>query len=51
MQVDTEQDRGETAWDAPGHTLRVHAGLEDFDDLIADLDAGFNRLNQATRGD
>ena len=24
--------------------LRLHAGLEDPDDLIADLDAGFERL-------
>ena len=46
-----EQYRSATAWDASGATLRIHAGLEDFDDLIADLDAGFNRLNQATRGD
>lgn len=30
-------------WQA-GPTLRVHAGLEDLDDLIADLDAGFKRL-------
>ena len=46
-----EQYRSATAWDAPGPTLRIHAGLEDFDDLVADLDAGFHRLNQATRGD
>jgi len=31
-----------------GPTLRVHAGLEDLSDLIADLDAGFKRLNAAT---
>jgi hypothetical protein len=24
--------------------LRIHAGLEDIDDLIADLDAGLGRL-------
>lgn len=30
-----------------GPTLRVHAGLEDLGDLIADLDAGFKRLNAA----
>ena len=46
-----EQYRSATAWDTPGQTLRIHAGLEDLDDLIADLDAGFSRLNQATRGD
>lgn len=27
--------------------LRIHAGLEDVNDLIADLDAGFQRLNAA----
>ena len=43
--------RSATDWDAPGPTLRIHAGLEDFDDLVADLDAGFSRLNQATGGD
>ncbi|HWE75079.1 MAG TPA: cystathionine beta-lyase [Stellaceae bacterium] len=30
-----------------GPCLRFHAGLEDIDDLIADLDAGFERLNAA----
>jgi cysteine-S-conjugate beta-lyase len=31
-------------WDAPGPTLRLHAGLEQIDDLIADLEDGFARL-------
>jgi cysteine-S-conjugate beta-lyase len=31
--------------DGYGHTLRIHAGLEDVDDLIKDLEAGFDRLN------
>ena len=30
-----------------GPCLRFHAGLEDIDDLIADLDRGFERLNAA----
>ncbi|MGH7001630.1 MAG: PLP-dependent transferase, partial [Stellaceae bacterium] len=30
-----------------GATLRVHAGLEDPGDLIADLEVGFKRLNAA----
>ena len=30
-----------------GPVLRLHAGLEDVDDLIADLDRGFARLNAA----
>ncbi|MBI3453149.1 MAG: cystathionine beta-lyase, partial [Rhodospirillales bacterium] len=34
-------------WAATGQLLRVHAGLESPDDLIADLDAGFNRLKAA----
>ena len=40
---------GCTAWDEPGQLLRVHAGLEDIADLVADLDAGFERLNAAAR--
>ena len=33
-----------TTWDAGGPCLRLAIGLEDPDDLIADLDAGFARL-------
>jgi cystathionine beta-lyase len=33
---------------AEGPVLRVHAGLEDADDLIADLEKGFARLKDAT---
>jgi len=33
-------------WDAPGPLIRFHIGLEDTDDLIADLDAGFERLGK-----
>ena len=32
---------------AGGPVLRIHAGLEDADDLIADLDRGFQRLKEA----
>jgi len=32
-------------WKDVGPTLRIHAGLEDADDLIADLEKGFERLN------
>ncbi len=32
-------------WSKAGPTLRIHAGLEDIDDLIADLDKGFERMN------
>ena len=41
-----EQYRSATHWDPSKFTLRIHAGLEDFDDLIADLKAGFERLNR-----
>ncbi len=34
-------------WDGAGPLLRFHAGLEDADDLIADLEAGFARFNSA----
>jgi cystathionine beta-lyase len=31
---------------AEGPVIRIHAGLEDPDDLIADLDAGLKRLRE-----
>jgi cystathionine beta-lyase len=40
-----EQNRTATKWAAEGQTMRIHIGLEDTDDLIADLEAGFARLN------
>jgi cystathionine beta-lyase len=36
--------RSATMWQADGPLLRLHIGLEDPDDLIADLDAGFQRV-------
>ena len=36
-----------TAWRAAGPCLRFHIGLENPDDLIADLEAGFARLRAA----
>ena len=39
--------RTATQWKADGPCLRLHVGLEDVEDLMADLDAGFHRLNQA----
>ncbi len=44
-----ERIRSATTWDAPGRTLRIHAGLEHPADLIADLEAGFERFNRAVR--
>ena len=42
-----EKLRSATRWEPGGPTLRVHAGLEDEADLIADLEAGLGRLNAA----
>ena len=36
--------RTATNWSAPGPLLRLHIGLEDPEDLIEDLSAGFARL-------
>ena len=41
--------RTATSWRPRGPTLRIHTGLEDPDDLIADLAAGFKRLATAAR--
>lgn len=41
--------RTATTWDAPGQLLRIHAGLEDIEDLKADLAAGLDRLTEAAR--
>lgn len=38
--------RTATEWQAAGPLMRVHIGLEDVDDLIADLAQGFERFNQ-----
>jgi cystathionine beta-lyase len=40
-----ERYRTATPWDTSLPSLRIHAGLEDRGDLIADLEAGFARLN------
>lgn len=39
--------RSAEKWEAPGPSLRFHAGLEDPEDLIADLERGFARLGAA----
>ncbi len=41
------QKRSATSWDAPGPTIRYHFGLESAEDLMADLEQGFARLNGA----
>ncbi len=42
-------NRTATLAEVEGPLLRIHAGLEDLGDLIADLDAGFARLAAAER--
>ncbi len=39
--------RTATTWTAPGPALRLHIGLEHPDDLIRDLDDGFERLRKS----
>jgi cystathionine beta-lyase len=36
--------RSATTWDWHGPYIRLHVGLEDPDDLIADLDRAFGQL-------
>jgi cysteine-S-conjugate beta-lyase len=48
MQTSINSVRTVEKWkygDGFGQTLRIHAGLEDVNDLIADLNAGFSRLS------
>ena len=42
-----EKARSATTWQPEGPTVRIHIGLEDVDDLKADLQAGFARLVSA----
>jgi cystathionine beta-lyase len=42
-----ETSRTVTRWAPGGPTIRIHAGLEDADDLIEDLEAGLERLSAA----
>jgi cystathionine beta-lyase len=42
-----QEMRSVTHWPHPGPCFRIHAGLENVADLIADLDAGFRRLRGA----
>jgi cystathionine beta-lyase len=44
------RQRTATQFEAEGPTLRLHIGLEDPDDLIADLDRGFDELRNAMAG-
>lgn len=42
---DPASSRSAVKWSAAGPLLRLHIGLEDTDDLIADLDAGLKRYS------
>jgi cystathionine beta-lyase len=44
LPFDPRAYRTATRWEAEGPALRFHIGLEDLDDLKADLEAGFARL-------
>lgn len=44
---DCHSYRTATPWNPPGPTLRFNIGLEDAEDLKADLDRGFQRLRKA----
>jgi cystathionine beta-lyase len=41
---DPRETRSATKWSHKGPCFRIHAGLENVEDLIADLEAGFERL-------
>ncbi|MFP4002652.1 MAG: cystathionine beta-lyase, partial [Alphaproteobacteria bacterium] len=45
--VELSNARTATEWTAPGPVLRIHAGLEDAYDLLADLEAGLERFRAA----
>jgi cystathionine beta-lyase len=40
-------ERDLSLWDDYGPLIRLHIGLEDVDDLIADLDQAFDHFNAA----
>ncbi len=47
LPVDPHRFRSATRWDAHGPVVRLQIGLEDADDLIADLEVGFGRFRAA----
>ncbi len=46
IRADISKYRTATLWNPGGPLIRLHIGLEDADDLIADLERGFARLKQ-----
>lgn len=47
LPFDARAIRTVTEWNPAGPTIRFHVGLEDVDDLIADLEAGLDRMCKA----
>ena len=47
LPVDPQKHRSVTQWEAQGPVVRLQIGLEDADDLIADLEAGLARFRDA----
>ncbi|GER03522.1 hypothetical protein JCM17846_12040 [Iodidimonas nitroreducens] len=47
LPTDPARVRSATRWQAMGPLVRLHIGLEDPDDLIDDLAAGFERFEKA----
>jgi len=45
--VDPQRYRTATRWESEGPLVRLQIGLEDADDLIADLEAGLDRFTEA----
>jgi cystathionine beta-lyase len=45
IHVHPEKNRSATPWTPAGPMLRIHAGLEDEADLIADLEHAFGAMN------
>ena len=45
--ADIEKHRTATKWNPGGPTIRLHIGLEDADDLIADLEQGFATMKKS----
>jgi cystathionine beta-lyase len=44
LPFDPRSYRSATTWEEKGPALRLHVGLEEVEDLKADLEAGFERL-------
>jgi cystathionine beta-lyase len=50
LPIDPARYRSATRWEAEGPAVRLHIGLEDPADLIADLDAGLTRFRAVRDG-